>query len=168
MLDIKWVPANATNYAMRPKGSKPEIIVIHVMAGTLAGTDAWFQNPKAKVSAHYGVSATAIHQYVKEEDRAYHAGVVTNPSAKIVLARPGENPNSYSIGIEHEGSAETPWSPELYAQSARLVADVAKRWNIPLDRDHVIGHHEIYAVKPCPGQCDLARLVKEAAALVTT
>lgn len=156
---IKWVGCHEKNFSVDRHGSAIDMIVIHVMAGTLAGTDNWFSNPVAQVSAHYGVNDHQTHQYVKEEHRAWHAGVVHTPTSKLVLGRPTRNPNDYSIGIEHEGTATSPWSDALYLRSAALVADIANRHAIPLDRDHVVGHHEVYSVKPCPGACDLDRLV---------
>ncbi|HEY5932985.1 MAG TPA: peptidoglycan recognition family protein, partial [Kofleriaceae bacterium] len=53
--------------------------------------------------------------------------------------------NEESIGIEHEGYVEAGqlwYSDEQYEASARLVRDIAKRHEIPLDRDHILGHGE--------------------------
>ena len=125
-------------------------------AGTEPGTDAWFANPGAHVSAHYGVARTgAIHQYVKEEDTAYHAGITAadfaRATAQVVKDRPGVNPNAYSIGIEHEGKPGDVWSDAMLAASRALVKRCAAAWQIPLDRYHVVGHHEIYPGHDCPG-----------------
>jgi N-acetylmuramoyl-L-alanine amidase len=143
---------------------RPEAIVIHIMEGTLRGTDSWFANPASKVSAHYGVGKNGeVHQYVKEEDTAWHAGRVNSPVWGLIKpSGRGQyiNPNYYTIGIEHEGYEDTEWSEAMYVSSSRLVAEISKRWNIPLDRQHVIGHHEIYALKTCPGRrVDLHRLI---------
>lgn len=49
------------------------------MAGTLAGSDSWFQqtaDPNKRVSAHYGVSLNGLaHQYVHLDDTAWANGV---------------------------------------------------------------------------------------------
>src|SRR5690242_841723 len=104
----------------------PEAIVIHVMDGTERGTDAWFGDASSHVSAHYGVSkAGEVHQYVSEQDVAYHAGVVNSPSWPLLKA--GVSPNLYTIGIEHEGTADSEWTDEQYAASAQLISDAAKR-----------------------------------------
>lgn len=131
-------------------GQKPEIIVIHIMDGTLVGTDSWFANPASQVSAHYGIGQNGeIHQYVREEDTAWHAGRVQNPTFK--LYKPNTNPNGYTIGIEHEGNATSVWSEAMKKASAELIKAIATRWNIPIDRDHIIGHYQIFAGKPnCP------------------
>lgn len=175
-LDIKWVGCHAANYAAgRMRGGriyKPEAIVVHVMDGTLVGTDAFFNlgRPKAPSSAHYGIGQAfrkpgvfEVHQYVKDEDTAFHSGVIYNPT--WAGFRQGINPNWNTIGIEHEGRADTVWPEEQYRLSALLIRQLCDRWKIPVDRAHIIGHRELYAVKPCPGKCDLDRLVKMAAAV---
>lgn len=132
---------------------KPEAIVLHIMQGTLKGTDAWFNNPKSNVSAHYGIGKNGeVHQYVDEKDTAYHAGIVKRPSWK--LFKPNSNPNFYTIGIEHEGTFTDAWTDQMKQASAELVKNISKRWNIPLDRDHVIGHYQINGVDRanCPAK----------------
>ena len=91
-----------------------------------------------------------VHQYVKEEDTAYHAGGPIRPVWKLI--KPQVNPNYYTIGIEHEGHASDEWTEAQYAASARLVTEIAKRWAISLDADHVVMHREIRAAKTCPGE----------------
>lgn len=59
----------------------PEAIVVHIMDGSLSGTDAWFASQASEVSAHYGIGkAGEVHQYVEEADTAFHCGTVKNPS----------------------------------------------------------------------------------------
>jgi N-acetyl-anhydromuramyl-L-alanine amidase AmpD len=129
---------------------KPEIIVIHVMEGTLTGTDNWFGSSVSQVSAHYGIGQNGeVHQYIQEADTAYHAGRVSNPS--FSLYKDGVNPNSYTIGIEHEGNATSIWSEAMKKASATLIKDICVRNAIPIDRDHIIGHYQIFLNKPnCP------------------
>ena len=165
---LRWIGAAAGNYRnFRPGNPKIDMIVIHVIEGTLQSCDNWFNNPASGVSAHYGIGLRReLHQYVKEEHSAYHAGRINNPSASLVISRPGINPNNYSIGIEHEGTAVSVWPDTMYEDSARLVAEIAKRHNIPLDRVHVVGHHEIYAPKSCPGKGDVDRIVRMAKQII--
>jgi N-acetylmuramoyl-L-alanine amidase len=134
----------------RPGGLQPAAIVIHISEGTLASADAWFNNDAALVSAHYIVGRSGeVHQYVSEEDTAYHAGSPMNPTWRLL--RPHVNPNSYTVGIEHEGRAQDQWTDAQYATSAELVAEIARRWSIPIDPDHIVMHREIRASKTCPG-----------------
>lgn len=157
-LEIKWI--GSTNKRTGRGGFRPDAIVVHIMEGSLAGTDAWFNNPVSKVSAHYGIGRLGeLHQYVLDADTAFHAGRRNNPTWKLI--RDGVNPNLYTIGLEHEARAETPWTEKMYRASAALIAELSLRWSIPIDRDHIVGHREIYSIKTCPGQAiDLERLVE--------
>ena len=69
-------------------GIVPRILIVHIMQGTLAGTDSWFRNPDAQASAHFGVGKTGIsYQWVDTVNRAWHA----------------VDANSYAIGVECAG-----------------------------------------------------------------
>ena len=157
MFPIEWI--GSCNKTLGRFGYRPEAVVIHIMEGTLAGTDEWFNDPASRVSAHYGIGRDGrIHQYVHEGDMAYHAGRVSG--SIWPLLRPGVNPNWYTLGIEHEGGDQSDWPDSMYEASAQLVAEIGSRWGIPLDRTHVIGHREVYARKTCPGHVvDLDHLV---------
>ena len=145
-------PVAAGNFRKGRKGHKPLAIVIHIMDGTLAGTDAWFNDPNSHVSSNYGVGKSGeIHQYVNETDSAAAQGVVDRAKAKVVLDNPGINPNLFCISIEHEGFSGQALTNKQKQSSVALIADIAKRNNIPLDKDHVIPHHSIRFSKPCPG-----------------
>lgn len=152
-MDITYIPS--PNFHRGRQNYKPIAIVIHIMQGTLAGTGSWFSDPFSQVSAHYGIGKNGnIHRYVMETNGAWHAGRVVDPDWKHLIKAGNGNvvdPNLYTIGIEHEGTADSEWTSEMYASSSALIADISRRWDIPLDRDHIIGHHQIYAVKTCPG-----------------
>ena len=136
-------PIPANNY---DKSRKPiDRIVIHWMAGTLAGANARFKDPASGVSAHYGIEGSTIFQWVEEGHTAYHCGNYTY--------------NQRSIGIEHSADPNRPATEETYQSSGRLIADIAKRYNIPLDRAHIIGHKEVTATQ-CPGTMDIDKLIK--------
>lgn len=142
-------------------GYAPAAIVIHISTSSLASCDAWFANPISNVSAHYCVGKRGeVHQYVEEKDSAWHAGRVYNPTAAIVNGFKGVNPNKWTVGIEHEGRATDKWPETQYNASAELIAEIAKRWQIPIDADHIIAHRAIYAKKDCPGyEVDLTKLI---------
>lgn len=146
------IQKKSPNFWAGRKGYRPEGVVIHIMDGTLVGTDSWFANPASQVSAHYGVGRTGeVHQYVKEEDTAWHAGRVDAPVWKLI--KPNINPNLYTVGIEHEGKPEDVWTDAMKQSSAELVREICQRWQIPIDRNHIVGHFEIFSKKPnCPAR----------------
>src|SRR5213592_1426521 len=127
---IEYVPAARANY---DSGRTMAItqIVIHETDGTWFSAVNWFQNPRSRVSAHYLVKAWGggILQFVAEADTAYHA-VVANP---------------YSIGIEHEFDPRhgVYHTDAQYRSSALLVCAIARRYGIPTDRAHIVGHNEL-------------------------
>lgn len=102
-------------------------IVIHgtssaCKAGGARGNASWFQNPKARGSAHYIVDPGEIVQCVPEDRIAAHAP-----------------PNTGSIGIElcdpNAGPADrwhdTPHT-QMLDRAAGLVRDIAARHKVPL------------------------------------
>lgn len=100
-----------------------------------------------------------------EADTARHAGRIRDATASLIDE---ENPNLYTVGIEFEDGGdpiEVARSDAQYAAGAALITAAASRWGIPLDREHVIGHREVFAAKACPGNLDVDRLVEEASAL---
>lgn len=98
----QWRPIY-TNYSSG--GNSPRLLIVHIMQGTLNGTDSWFRNPAAQVSAHFGVGKDGtVYQWVDTNDRAWHAMAA----------------NSYAVGVECEGYAGT----ELTGAQFRAVAEI--------------------------------------------
>lgn len=160
-------PASPENYTAG-RSAKISHIVIHVAAGSFDGTRNWFRNPEAHVSAHDVVSQHGeIAHMVDYVDTAWHAGLrppyAWNDAAKDPHL--GLNPNAYTIGIENEGFDDgKPWPAAQVKALAAHVAALAKQFSIPLDRMHIVGHHEIYAGHTCPGSaCPLDEIVNLAA-----
>ena len=106
-------------------------IVIHDTEGRFIGSVRALQNPRVDGSAHFVVSRTGqVVQLVPVTDVAWHAG--------------NGWWNLHSIGIEHEGWADRrAYTEREYRASAQLVAYLAHRWGIPVDRKHIIGHAEV-------------------------
>ncbi|APY84956.1 N-acetylmuramoyl-L-alanine amidase [Streptomyces alfalfae] len=117
----------------RPKSQSIDSIVIHDTEGRWEGVLKMVQDP-TYVSWQYSLRSTDGHiaQHVKAKDVAWHAG--------------NWYVNSTSIGLEHEGFLVAPdtWYTEaMYRTSARLVKYLAKRYDIPLDRQHILGHDNV-------------------------
>src|SRR5262245_10809571 len=126
----RFVPAATGNYraSTAPRGINR--IVIHITDGgaNINGPISWFQNPQAKVSAHYIVGQDGeVAQMVKHNDVAWHAS----------------RANGDSIGVEHVANTRglTPTESE-YCASAALVNWLCQQYGIPMDRDHILGHSE--------------------------
>ena len=130
-----WQPASRGNYtpSHRPRSHPLHYVIIHVAQTTYSGTLNVFRNPEKKVSAHYVVRSSdgRVAQCVRESDIAWHAGIWEY--------------NTRSIGIEHEGWVDRPgyFTDAMYERSARLTAAVCERYDIPRNRAHIIGHHEV-------------------------
>lgn len=139
-------------------------VVIHVTEGDAGSVLEWFKDPVSQVSAHYMVTKTGVvYQFVDEADEAFAQGRVDHPTAPLVLARPEVNPNYYSIGIEHEGSGKEELTDAQRKASIELIRDICTRHNIPRDRRHIVGHHEIYSLKTCPGAISVDKLTAQVA-----
>lgn len=152
-MTIRWVGCSPSNYTVGRSISPLDKIIIHWIVGTQSSCDATFADGRRQASAHYSVGQSEIHQYVKEEDTAWHAG---NWSV-----------NQTSIGIEHEGGPTIPITEAVYKQSAELVADICKRHSIPCDRDHIKKHKEVSdRVTECCGTLDIDRIVRDANAIL--
>lgn len=151
-LTCAWVPAayqlndpddpqSYGNYdvADRPRDIPVEYIVIHDTETEYDATIRYFQNPAAKVAAHYVVRSRDGHvtQMVRGKDVGWQAG--------------NWYINAQSIGIEQEGWAAegAKWyTPEMYRSTSRLVKYLAARYDVPLDRQHVIGHDVVPGTTP--------------------
>jgi hypothetical protein len=132
-------PADLSSYgnydpAERPAHSQIRYITIHDTEGGFAGSVNWFKNPVAYASAHYVIRSADGHvtQMVPTRDIAWD-------SANWSVYQ-------HSISIEHEGWAVhgAAWYTEAqYETTAELVRYLARKYGIPLDRQHLIGHDEV-------------------------
>lgn len=64
----------------------------------------------------------------------------------------GRRPNLASVGIELQASDKEPpagFTDAQYKAAARLVANVAGRRGVPIDREHVLGHADCSPLRRC-------------------
>lgn len=148
-LPCEWIPAPYVQYGPtvgdygnhdlsdRPTRQKIEYIVIHDTEGSYNGTIQMVQDP-TYVSWHYTLRSSDGHvaQHIRTKDVAWHAG--------------NWYVNAKSIGLEHEGfAAQGTWYTEaMYRASAKLVRHLAQQYDIPLDRNHIIGHDNVPGPRP--------------------
>ena len=129
-------PTNYGNYdpANRPKDMAIKYIFIHDTEGSYDSAISHFQDPTAYDSAQYVVRSSdgAVTQMVRNQDVSW--GVYDWYD------------NMHGINIENEGFAAqgaTWYTPAMYQTDATLVRWLAAKYNIPLDRQHILGHDNI-------------------------
>lgn len=142
-VSCEWIPApyeqfGDGDYGNHDLGNRPEsqsidYIVVHDTEGAWEGVLKMVQDP-TYVSWQYSLRSTDGHiaQHVKAKDVAWHAG--------------NWFVNAKSIGLEHEGFLTNPdaWYTEaMYLSSSRLVKYLAEKYDIPLDRQHILGHDTV-------------------------
>ncbi|WP_223863904.1 MULTISPECIES: peptidoglycan recognition family protein [unclassified Streptomyces] len=130
----EWIAASGANWrwADRPDDYAIDRVVIHVVQGSFDDAVRVFRDPGHRAAAHYVVRRDGhIAQLVRELDVAFHAG--------------NRSYNERSIGIEHEGFVSKPssFTDAMYRASARLTASICERYDIPRDREHIVGHVEV-------------------------
>ena len=124
-------------------------ILIHHNATTNkdVAINTWLANGAAQTSAHYEVADNELIGTVGEQTAAWHAG--------------NADMNARSIGIEHKNATSAPsWtiSEATYVTSAKLIADIARRYGFYPDSTHVIPHKHVVATA-CPGGIDMNKLI---------
>ncbi|MET9377418.1 N-acetylmuramoyl-L-alanine amidase [Streptomyces sp. NPDC002992] len=139
----EWIPApyeefGDGDYGNHDKGNRPasqsiEYIVVHDTEATWDVTLKLVQDP-TYVSWQYSLRSSDGHiaQHLPLKDVGWHAG--------------NWFVNAKAVGLEHEGFLTAPdsWYTEaMYRTSARLVRYLAQRYDIPLDRQHILGHDNV-------------------------
>lgn len=147
----RWCPS--PNFGPRPDPSDISLLVVHNISlppGQFGGghIEAFFQNcldhslhpyfatiESLQVSAHGLIERDGnLVQFVDLRERAWHAG------RSSFCGR--EECNDYSIGIELEGTDDTPYTDVQYQTLARLAADLMARWPA-ITPQRIVGHSDI-------------------------
>jgi len=138
-------------------------VVIHIMAGTLAGTDSWFRNTKAQASSHFGTGkGGALYQWVDTKDRAWAQA----------------NGNRDWISVENEGQGGEALTSAQMDKCAAVLAWAHKTHGVPLQlakstSDKGLAYHALGGSGwgghlSCPGSkivAQLPEILKRAKAL---
>lgn len=153
------------NYGSR-NGWKPDMIVLHICEGTFSGSVSWLCNPASETSSHYVTGKNGeLEQLVDLDMAAWCNGTSVKEGAMYDYRRSTNrlvrerktNANYYSISIENEGYSYKDGYGELtepqYQTVLKLCKELIAKYNIPVDREHIVGHYEIAPKeKPnCPG-----------------
>lgn len=143
---------------------KPLFICWHIADGTYNGTISWETNPASKVSSHFVLGKNGeVTQMVELDRAAWTQGDIKKPSLPYAKQHPELNPNLYCVSIECEGfwkDTKGKLTDKALDSAVELtkhiVAEVKRIYGIeiPIDRQHMIGHCEINTVtRPhCPGE----------------
>jgi N-acetyl-anhydromuramyl-L-alanine amidase AmpD len=134
--DSSTDPTNYGNFdfAHRPQDMQIKYIFIHDTEGSYDSVVSEFQDPASYVSAQYLIRSSdgQVTQMVPNEDVSW--GVYDWYD------------NMHGINIENEGYAAqgaTWYTPVMYQHLATLVRYLAAEYNIPLNRQHILGHDNI-------------------------
>ncbi|MET9555079.1 peptidoglycan-binding protein [Streptomyces sp. NPDC006645] len=153
MPGAQWrpIPINHTD------GGQAEVrgVVVHIMAGTLSGTDAWFRNPKAQASSHFGTGkGGALWQWVDTSDRAWAQAAG----------------NTAWLSVENEGQGGDTLTDDQLDRNAEVLAWAHKTYDVPLkvatstgDRGlayHGLGGSAWGGHTSCPGSRIVAQLAE--------
>ncbi|MFD5873704.1 peptidoglycan-binding protein [Streptomyces sp. NPDC060322] len=143
------IPINYTD------GGQAEVrgVVVHIMAGTLSGTDSWFRNSKARASSHFGTGkAGALYQWVDTSDRAWAQAAG----------------NSAWLSVENEGQGGDTLTDDQLNRNAEVLAWAHVTYGVPLkvatstgDRGlayHGLGGSAWGGHTSCPGSRIVAQL----------
>lgn len=145
-------------------GYKPMFICWHIADGTYNGTISWEKDSSSQVSSHFVLGKNGeVAQIVPLDMAAWTQGGIRNPTHPYVKSHPSVNPNQYCVSIECEGFWKETKGKLTDAQfnsavelTKHIVSEVKKLYNvdIPIDREHMIGHCEINSVTRthCPGE----------------
>ena len=153
------------NYMSR-YGWQPDMIVIHVCEGTFNGSVNWLCNPASGTSSHFVTGKNGeLEQLVDLDKASWCNGTSITAGATYDYRRATNrlvrerktNANYYTISIENEGYSYKDGYGELpekqYQTLLKLCKELIAKYNIPIDREHIVGHYEIAPKeKPnCPG-----------------
>lgn len=109
---VRLVPNCTTNGQESVSG-----VVLHIMQGSIDGSDSWFRNSASQASAHFGVGKKGqIYQWVDTADRAWAQAAG----------------NKTWLSIEHEGFAGDVLTAAQLTATAKVIAWAQKTYKFPL------------------------------------
>lgn len=162
----------------------PEYVMLHFCSAVVDHPDDPYNMEyvrqtfiDADVSIHYIIDRDGtVYCYIPEDRTAWHAGA----GAWLDDEKYTNKMNLYSIGIELVGIGSSEdmslymtktqynkldkallgFTDAQYTALADLLSDICRRNDIPMDRDHIIGHEEFNPEKNDPGQLfDWSRII---------
>ncbi|MFB6290693.1 MAG: N-acetylmuramoyl-L-alanine amidase [Candidatus Bipolaricaulia bacterium] len=151
---VEYCPASPSNFDGETRTAEEiNYIVIHTVQGSMESAIHTFSSSDLNYprSAHYTIAASGkVVKSVPARKIAWHAGTSPLGSGEKHESRVL---NKNSIGIEHGGYVSDSNFPtrEQYYTSAALTRYLCELYEIPIDRQHIVGHEEIKSTKGDPG-----------------
>lgn len=148
---------NTTQQSSRNGRAIDHIVLHHTASTGMDQTIDMMVSGSRQVSANYVVKDRRIARIVPEEYRSWSLSSAEWDGRSI----------TFEIANSSNGGG-WPVSPESQESVARVVADISSRYGIPLNRDRILGHREVYtrhgASYPtaCPGGLDMDWIVARA------
>lgn len=170
-----WKPL-VGNWESQARLTAPDLIVLHTMAGSLAGTDTWFRrNGYGGTESHFGVGVDGTTWQWQDTSRIAEANYRGNH--RIISIETADKGTGFPAW---SGSDVPAWTDPQMGALARLVAFLCKEHAIPCSPipdskpgRRGVGHHrlgidpwrvssgEIWSTargKACPGDRRIAQL----------
>jgi hypothetical protein len=135
----KFIPATTVHAADRPFDIPIDSIMIHDTEGSWQSAVDVFTGPTVS-AAHYLLDGELDSSVPEVTQFAHDKDWVQSVNNWWF--------NETSIGVEHVGFAVAPagyYTEKLYKLSASLVGWVAWKYQVPVDRGHILGHDNIPA-----------------------
>lgn len=160
---IDYTSSDGGQFSSRGGASVRRFIVHAAAMTSLSGYLSMVATGSREVSSHYTAKNDVLVGIVDEAYRAWTSASYLDGEA-------------VTIEVINTGGPGEGWfvNAVTLATVAALIADVARRYRFPLDRDHVVGHRELlprfgesYATV-CPAGIDLDHLVNLARAYAGT
>ncbi len=165
---------------------EPNFVMIHFTSAVVSHRDDPYNMEYVRkifvdydVSIHYIVERNGtVRCYIPENRVAWHAGkgewnndpVYSNTmnqyaiGIELVAIGSASDMSVYMSGKEYQDLDDSlkGFTNEQYAALKLLVADLCQRHNIPMDREHVIGHEDYSPNKTDPGELfDWSQIISE-------
>lgn len=148
--EAQWRPVRN-----RTLGGQEQVygLVVHIMDGTLEGSESWFDNSTAQASSHFGTGKDGeLRQWVDTADRAWAQG----------------SGNRTYLSIENEGRGGDSLTSAQIEAIAKVFAWVHQKYGVPLalaskvgDKGlayHALGGAAWGGHTSCPGSKIVAQL----------
>jgi N-acetyl-anhydromuramyl-L-alanine amidase AmpD len=153
MPDVDHIGTTMYGYAdVPPETMEPVAVINHIMQGYARTMIEWATNNSMEKSAHFIIDRDGnITQTVSIYSPAWHAGRIAKVTWDSMPI--GNNPNKYTVGIEHEGFSVEPeygcdfiyedgWPDAMMEASVQVHKWILGELGLEANDQTVIGHNE--------------------------